>query len=409
MSQFGPIPDPNQFPSSQPLPDIPIIDDFVGPNIPDISTDPGDYQLRDDAYNVLLSESGRQESLYVYPESLLNEQASGHFIMLQAFDVKGVTATSVKNGSQDVANTIGGDQPDLQDPANIIGPVQPPVDTGDTGGVLNNLLSAAQKAGIASGSSAFSDRIFGLSNSLSSRFSTEQQTDLLGRRRELRDTIVLYMPNENQVSYSMSYEQGDTVVASGVRAAREAFRSSANGNDQAVSAGAKDVARVASQSIANFGKNAINFIGPDNSNPAALARVVVNPYLEFLFKSVNARTFTYSFSFSPRNEREVEIVDTIIKTLKFHAHPHVEQNLAGFLSMPSEFDILFYSNNKENRYLHRTLPCVLTNISMNYAPNGSAAFFKNRTSKGQAPTEISVSLTFQEVGLLDRRHVLAGF
>ena len=133
-----------------------------------------------------------------------------------------------------------------------------------------------------------------------------------------------------------------------------------------------------------------------------------NPYMEVLFSNMNVRTFTYNFTFAPRNEEETADVQAIIQLFRFHMAPELQGAQSRFLTLPSEFDIHYMyiakdGTNSENDYYNKISTCVLTNVSTNYTPNGVRSF-----SDG-APTQITMSLTFKETTTLTKDRINEGY
>ena len=80
-----------------------------------------------------------------------------------------------------------------------------------------------------------------------------------------------------------------------------------------------------------------------------------NPYMEVLFDKMALRTFTYNFTFAPRNEDETFDVQKIIQMFRFHMAPELQGAQSRFLTLPSEFDIHYMyqakdGTNSENDY-----------------------------------------------------------
>ena len=133
-----------------------------------------------------------------------------------------------------------------------------------------------------------------------------------------------------------------------------------------------------------------------------------NPYMEVLFSNMNVRTFTYNFTFAPRNEEETADVQAIIQLFRFHMAPELQGAQSRFLTLPSEFDIHYMyiakdGTNSENDYYNKISTCVLTNVSTNYTPNGVRSF-----SDG-APTSIKMGLTFRETTTLTKDRINEGY
>jgi hypothetical protein len=64
---------------------------------------------------------------------------------------------------------------------------------------------------------------------------------------------------------------------------------------------------------------------------------------------------------------------------------------------------MYYSNGEENKNLHRHTSCVLTDLNINYTPNGLFTTFPNGM-----PTQINMSLSFRELALLTKDKVKDG-
>ena len=133
-----------------------------------------------------------------------------------------------------------------------------------------------------------------------------------------------------------------------------------------------------------------------------------NPYLEVLFDSMALRTFTYNFTFAPRNQEETDEAQRIIQVFRFHMAPEVQGGQSRFLTLPSEFDIHYMYQSKsgvasENDYYNKIGTCVLTSCDVNYTPGAVKSF------KDGAPTKITMSLTFKETDALTKDRIAEGY
>ena len=133
-----------------------------------------------------------------------------------------------------------------------------------------------------------------------------------------------------------------------------------------------------------------------------------NPYMEVLFDKMALRTFTYNFTFAPRNTDERDDVQKIIRIFRFHMAPEVRGDHNRFLTLPSTFDIHYMYQTEEgkaseNDFYNRIATCVLENCSVDYTPGGVKSF-----SDG-SPTQITMSLQFKETELLTKERINAGF
>ena len=131
----------------------------------------------------------------------------------------------------------------------------------------------------------------------------------------------------------------------------------------------------------------------------------VNPRAEFVFKSVPFRSFTYPFEFAPKNEKEKEDVQKIISILKFHMHP--EKFGAGFLLAPSEFQITYMYKDGPNMYIPKISRCALTDMSVDYSPEGVFTTFKG-DDKGAHPVLTKMELSFTEMEIMTKETIAEG-
>ena len=133
-----------------------------------------------------------------------------------------------------------------------------------------------------------------------------------------------------------------------------------------------------------------------------------NPYMEVLFQSVDLRTFSYNFTFSPRNKEETEDVQKIIKMFRFHMLPELKGGNSRYMPLPSPFDIHYMyqwdvDTAEENRFYSKIATCVLNNVEVDYTPGGVKSF-----ADGE-PTQITMALSFQETEMLTKQHVDKGY
>ena len=133
-----------------------------------------------------------------------------------------------------------------------------------------------------------------------------------------------------------------------------------------------------------------------------------NPYMEVLFDSMQLRTFTYNFTFAPRNEQESYEVQKIIQLFRFHMAPELRPGVNRYLGLPSTFDIhyMFLSKNgvaSENNFYNRIATCVLQDCSVNYTPTGVKSF------EDGGPTQTTMKLSFKEIQLLTKDKIGEGY
>jgi hypothetical protein len=221
-----------------------------------------------------------------------------------------------------------------------------------------------------------------------------------------KESIALYMPDTLFFTQSQTYDQlnlGGELTGQALAAATSALDALEKGGaEQGFSALKKSALRTAlERAVTKTGSQTLGI------GAAALTGVVVNPMLEMIYRSPNFRNFQFDFMFYPRDEKEANQVQKIIKSFEFHQAPEINQTLQGFLIPPSQFDIRFYYGGRENPNIPSIASCVLTNIQVNYAPNGFSAFEvpnENTPSVGRTgmPVAIQLTLSFQETTFLTK-------
>lgn len=220
--------------------------------------------------------------------------------------------------------------------------------------------------------------------------------------RRTTDTIALYMPDTLNFTHNQQYStasmQGLAAILSG---ASETYKKLQSGD-----------VKGAVGNIASFlGRQGANALFGEGAGAAAfqsLTGLVVNPQLELVYSSPEFRSFRFDFMFYPRSSAEAKEVQNIISRLRFHQAPEIKQGTgAFFLVPPSEFDIKFYYNGRENENIPKISTCILTTIDTDYAPNGWASYEKpgefNPSVGGTGmPVAIRLSLGFQEVEFMTK-------
>lgn len=225
--------------------------------------------------------------------------------------------------------------------------------------------------------------------------------------RRTTDTIALYMPDTLNFVHSQSYN--DIALGGGAFAAIGSAVAAVQGSKDA-----KDLADIAAKNVTPFTLYGLSRLAGDVGSAvfSGLFGAVANPSLEVLYSSPALRTFRFDFMFYPRSVKEADEVQSILDRLRFHQAPEILGNQVGgiggfFMVPPSEFDIKFYYNGKENPNIPKISTCVLTTLDIDYAPNGFSAYeVPNVTSpvKGQTgmPVAIRLSLEFKETEMLTK-------
>tara|TARA_R100001126_G_scaffold41922_1_gene23372 strand:+ start:780 stop:2069 length:1290 start_codon:yes stop_codon:yes gene_type:complete len=214
------------------------------------------------------------------------------------------------------------------------------------------------------------------------------------------ENITLYMPDTLQFDYRQNFADISTnegLLGTGLAAI------------SAVAENKGDEAALAKNMTAFVGTAAAEALGgPARALAATAFGVVKNPGLELIYSSPEFRNFQFEFRFHPRDENEAREVMNIIDSLRFHQAPEIKEGSGGFLLVPpSEFDIKFYYNGKENPNIDQISTCVMTNLQVNYAPEGFSAYESPgnlNPSKGSTGTPVTITLvmSFKETQIITK-------
>jgi hypothetical protein len=121
--------------------------------------------------------------------------------------------------------------------------------------------------------------------------------------------------------------------------------------------------------------------------------MVVNPNLELLFNGPRLRQFIFNFKLTPREPAEAQVIRDIILTLKRASAPKREGGQL-FLKFPDIFKLEYvYQGSGQHPFMHKFKPCALTNLSVDYTPDGSYMTYKDVPSM----TAYNLSLSFGEI------------
>jgi hypothetical protein len=182
-------------------------------------------------------------------------------------------------------------------------------------------------------------------------------------------TIRLSMPDTLNFSYGIQYDKLSVADAAGSVVPL--------------------VGTIARAITSGIGKMALNKLG-----------YVFNPQEQQIFEGIDFREYEMTFIFTPISQREADTVKEIIKTFRKYAAPTINNKLSGFFfTPPSVFDVSFFFNGQPNYNLNPIRRSVVTNISVDYAPNGWAAL------RNGAPVQTTMTVSFRETELVDRTSI----
>ena len=214
----------------------------------------------------------------------------------------------------------------------------------------------------------------------------------------IADSIILYTPSTGtKFDYKVGYENIDTGLA-GLAAGLLDLK----GMQDLLAKGGG----IGKTFLENIGKAAIEIALPGfgGAIDKGLGRSI-NPNAELVFKNVPFRSFNFPFEFAPKNEKEKEDVQKILSMFKFHMMP--EKGGEGYLTAPAQFQITYMYRDGANMYIPKISRCALTDMSVDYSPEGVFTTFK-ADEKGAAPVLTKVELSFTEMEIMTKETIAIG-
>ena len=117
-----------------------------------------------------------------------------------------------------------------------------------------------------------------------------------------------------------------------------------------------------------------------------------NPNLQAIFSGVDLRQHRFDWLLAPRNAQESEELQKILKALKAYSLPAYSSIGTAALSYPFLCQPSIVPFGDE---LIQFPPCLISNVEINYSPQGLPAFFQETNQ----PTLIQLSITMLETEL----------
>ena len=235
----------------------------------------------------------------------------------------------------------------------------------------------------------------------------------------IKQSIAIYLPPNVQDNYNTKYSGAETAMMGFLAASGGKFLDEMRRND--FTAAANLLKDTAGGAFAEMGKRAAGAMvdivsGGEGAFElgSKIFGATSNPYMEVLFGGADLRTFTYNFTFAPRDRKERDEVQKIIHTFRFHQAPELRDNHSMYMGLPAEFDIHYMyqpdtnvdgtvDEARENPYYNKIATCVLTSCNVDYTPNGV------QSHADGSPVQIKMTLNFLETELITKDHIEAGY
>ena len=231
-------------------------------------------------------------------------------------------------------------------------------------------------------------------------------------------TVVMYMPEDISTGFRGNWG-GKAISTAGSNLLGAA---GAKGLDK-ITSGFGGIKTAIENSPALAGaaaiRKAVQAVGGDSlSNDdvfGAISGAILNPNTELLFSSVDMRNFQLTFKLVPRNSTEATTCNNIVKVFKQCTLPKrtaskvfgfdaTEGSLfAGFIGVPNLCKVSFMAGSAEHPVLPRFKMCAVTQVDVNYTPDGAYATYGDRQ-----PVAMTLAINFQETKICFAEEVKDG-
>ena len=350
----------------------------------------------------------------MFPSDLGNNPAMGHAVIFQAYDYKTGLGNSINSFISGASSAITNAGQAIQSVSsgNIVGALS---SLGNAFGSLESSLgSAGQVAGNAITAGAYTPLTQGPPLS----------------------TISLFMPETMAISYDSIWD--DVSMTKELGLVGKVTNAISDMNNQGLLQGITPYAKAAGASA--IGSVAGLIPGVNGDALGALAAqslgVFTNPQLQLLYKGKSLRTFSLSFTLTPKTSAEAQTVKNICDSFAYYSLPGIAGAQTGnsgqFLTPPQVFSVQFQflggsgiGNQISNAFqsvLNNTglnvlmgnsgtisggkpsktftvNDCVLENVNIDYAPNGWATY------NDGYPVQTTLTLNFKETTMYTKQNM----
>lgn len=213
-------------------------------------------------------------------------------------------------------------------------------------------------------------------------------------------SIIMYMPEDIQSQYSAKWGGAGfgSITAGALRTA---------GTDvSALSAGLETVPGLIKNAIYSQIQEKINKLTDSNVSLnqvlGGISGTVLNPNVEMMYDAPDLRGFDLNFKMTPRSGTEAQNIKKICNRFKKAMLPTFGgQALFGattapnLLTIPNVCQVSFMKGNDLHPFLPQYKLCAITDVSVNYTPDGSYATFGDGS-----PVATQLKITFKEMKLI---------
>lgn len=117
--------------------------------------------------------------------------------------------------------------------------------------------------------------------------------------------------------------------------------------------------------------------------------VAPNPNLSMAFRGPTLRSFSFVWTFAPKNPDESRKIQDIVRNMKSRTLPTMDSGATMLLGYPNMIQPRLYPNAMEFNFKK----CVIPRLNVSYSPTGIPSFFKGTN----LPTFVQLSMNLVEI------------
>lgn len=143
---------------------------------------------------------------------------------------------------------------------------------------------------------------------------------------------------------------------------------------------------------------------------SGVSGTIVNPNVEMMYEAPELRGFQLRFKMQARDLGESQAIRGICTQFKRALHASYGGNTFGggvttgqMITVPKLVQVSFMTGSKLNEYVPQYKPCALTQVDVNYTPDGAWA-----TLPDGSPVATELALTFKETKLIYSQEISNG-
>ena len=178
-------------------------------------------------------------------------------------------------------------------------------------------------------------------------------------------------------------------------------------NLSALPAGLESLSGLAKTAIFKTELDLINNItGADislNQFMGGVSGTIVNPNTEMMYTGPTLRTFDLTFKLVPYSKKEAEQIRNICNTFKKAMLPSFDGQAifgalkaANLITIPDLCQVTFMKGSQAHPYLPQYKICAVSDVAINYTPDGSYATVGDES----APVATQLRISFKETKLI---------